>query len=216
MIKMHIPNSVKKIWNIVTTVIVALVVLFAVLLVGVRLFGIQVYSVISGSMEPEYPVGSLIYVKEVDSSEIKIGDVITFVLSDETPATHRVIAIDYENEQFYTRGDANYHIDEETGEKVYMEDPPVYFKNLIGKPIFKIPLLGYVAYYIQHPPGMYVAIAAGALLLILVFLPDLFKSDKKKQDKPAAEAASDTAASPEASESSEAEATEQYDPESGE
>ena len=162
---------IKKIWDVTSSVLVGVVVIFAVLLIGVRLFGIQVYSVISGSMEPEYPVGALIYVKEVKPSEVEVGDVITFVLSNETPATHRVIAIDKEAQLFYTQGDANYQIDEETGEKVYMEDPPVHFNNLIGKPVFKIPVLGYIAYYIQHPPGMYIAIAAGAILLILVFLP---------------------------------------------
>lgn len=170
----------KKVWDISSSILVGVVVLFAVLLIGVRLFGVQVYSVISGSMEPEYPVGSLIYVKEVKPSEVQVGDVITFVLSNKTPATHRVIGIDKDNQLFYTQGDANYQINEETGEKVYMEDPPVHFNNLIGKPVFKIPVLGYIAYYIQHPPGMYIAIAAGAILLILVFLPDLFKKEKKE------------------------------------
>lgn len=174
---------IKKIWDVTSSVLVGVVVIFAVLLIGVRLFGIQVYSVISGSMEPEYPVGALIYVKEVKSSEVEVGDVITFVLSNETPATHRVIAIDKDAQLFYTQGDANYQINEETGEKVYMEDPPVHFNNLIGKPVFKIPVLGYIAYYIQHPPGMYIAIAAGAILLILVFLPDLLKSEKKETKK---------------------------------
>lgn len=81
----------KKVWDISSSILVGVVVLFAVLLIGVRLFGVQVYSVISGSMEPEYPVGSLIYVKEVKPSEVQVGDVITFVLSNKTPATHRVI-----------------------------------------------------------------------------------------------------------------------------
>lgn len=180
---MQFPPKVKKAWDIASTVLVAIVVIFAVLLVGVRLFDIQVFSVISGSMEPDYPVGSLIYVKECDPSEVEVGEVITFVLSNETPATHRVIGIDKENECFYTQGDANYdqaHF-EATGEKIYTEDPPVYFKNLIGKPVFTIPVLGYIAYYIQHPPGMYIAIAAGAVMLILVFLPDLFKKEEKKE-----------------------------------
>lgn len=179
----------KKIWNIITTVIVVIVVVFAVLLVGLRLVGVQVYSVISGSMEPEYPVGALIYVKKVDPAEVKVGDVITFVLSNDMPATHRVIAIDAENQHFYTRGDANFNIDEITGEKIYTEDPPVHFKNLIGKPIFKIPFLGYVAYYVQHPPGMYIALAVGAIILALAFLPDIFaktdKTEKKKETAPA-------------------------------
>ncbi len=169
---MQVPNAVKKAWNIISTILVVLVVIFAVLLVGVRFFGVQVYSVISGSMEPEYPVGSLIYVKEVDPSEIEMGDVITYVLPNETPSTHRVIRIDEENQHFYTKGDAN---ETEDGS-------PVHFKNLIGTPIFKISFLGYIAYYIQHPPGMYIAIAAGAVLLILVFLPDLFKKDNKKNE----------------------------------
>lgn len=179
----------KKIWNIVSTVLVVVVVIFAVLLVGLRFVGVQVYSVISGSMEPEYPVGSLIYVKEVDAYEVEVGDVITFVLSNDMPATHRVIDIDYETQHFYTRGDANYSIDEATGEKIYTEDPAVHFKNLIGKPVFMIPLLGYVAYYIQHPPGMYIALAVGAIILALAFLPDIFsKSDKnKKKEAPASD-----------------------------
>lgn len=169
---MQIPKGLKKAWDIASTVLVAIVVIFAVLLVGVRLFGIQVYAVTSGSMEPEYPVGCLIYVKPVDASKVKVGDVITFVLPNETPATHRVIEIDSEKQQFTTKGDAN------DG-----EDAPVHFKNMIGKPIFHIPILGFVAHFIQHPPGMYIAIAAGAILLILVFLPDILKKSEKGEKK---------------------------------
>lgn len=167
---MQIPKIIKKAWSIASTVLIVVVVIFAILLVGVRFFGVQVYSVISGSMEPEYPVGSLIYVKDVDPSEIKVNDVITYVLPNDMPSTHRVIRIDEENQLFYTKGDAN---ETEDG-------APVHFKNLIGTPVFTIPLLGYIAYYIQHPPGMYIATAAGAILLILVFLPDLFKKEEKK------------------------------------
>lgn len=170
---MQISKKLKKVWDIASTVLVAIVVIFAILLVGVRLLGIQVYSVISGSMEPEYPVGSLIYVKKIDPTEIEVNDVITYVLPNNMPSTHRVIRIDEENQHFYTKGDANKTED----------GAPVHFKNLIGTPIFKIPLLGYIAYYIQHPPGMYIAIAAGAILLILVFLPDIFQKDEQKNKK---------------------------------
>lgn len=54
---------------------------------------------------------------------------------------------------------------------------------MIGTPVFTIPKLGYVANYIQNPPGMYVAISAGAVLLLLVFLPDLFSKDEKEGTK---------------------------------
>ena len=66
-------KTFKRIWNIFTTVLVALVVVAAILLAGVRLFGLQVFSVLSGSMEPTYHTGSLIYVKKVDPVTVEPG-----------------------------------------------------------------------------------------------------------------------------------------------
>lgn len=171
---MQIPKKVKKIWDTVTTALVVIVVIFAVFLMGSRLVGLQVFNVVSGSMEPTYSLGDLIYVKTVDPDAVKVGDPITFVLNEDLlVATHRVVAIDRENRQFTTKGDAN-----ET------EDAsPVHFNNLIGVPVFAIPLLGYVSAYIQSPPGMYVAIALGVVLLAAVFLPDLFNKNTKKEIK---------------------------------
>ena len=59
-------RKLKKAWNVLTTIVVIIVVCAAVLLVGVRLIGLQPYTVLSGSMEPVYHTGSLIYVKEAD------------------------------------------------------------------------------------------------------------------------------------------------------
>ena len=170
-------ENVKKVWNIITTVLVAIVVVLALLLVGVRIVGLQVFSVLSGSMEPEYGVGSLIYVKDVDPYELKQGDVITFMMDENTVATHRIVEVVPDEDEpevirFKTKGDANKTEDGSL----------VHYKNVIGSPVFKIPKLGYVANYIQNPPGMYIAISAGAILLLLVFLPDLFgKEDETKQ-----------------------------------
>ena len=64
---------------------VGIIFVFAIFLVGMRLFGFELYTVMSGSMEPEYHVGSLIYVKAVDPATLNQGDVITFVADEETP-----------------------------------------------------------------------------------------------------------------------------------
>ena len=170
---MQMPKKAKKIWDTVTTTLVILVVIFAIFLMGSRLVGLQVFNVISGSMEPTYSVGDLLYVKTVDPDSVKVGDPITFVLNEDlVVATHRVVAVDSENRQFITKGDAN-----ET------EDAnPVHFNNLVGVPVFAIPLLGYVSAYIQNPPGMYVAIALGVVLLAVVFLPDLITKKKGKEE----------------------------------
>lgn len=165
----------KRIWNIVSSIVVGLVVLLAIALVGVRLLGFQVFTVLSGSMEPAYRVGSLLYVKEVDYKALQSGDVITFLLDEDTVATHRIVEVipdetDSEILRYRTKGDAN---EAEDGGLVH-------YKNVIGSPVFSIPYLGYLADYIQHPPGSYVAISAGAILLLLVFIPDLFAEDDRK------------------------------------
>ena len=170
-------KSLKKIWNVLSSILVALVVLLALLLVGARVVGLQVFTVLSGSMEPTYHTGSLIYVKKVDPYTITDGQPITFMLDENTVATHRVVGIVPDEEdptviRFRTKGDAN---EAEDGSLVH-------YKNVIGTPIFSIPYLGYVADYIQHPPGMYIAISAGAVLLLLVFIPDLFADAKDKDE----------------------------------
>lgn len=170
---MQIPKKAKKILDGVSLVLVLLVVLFAVFLMGSRLVGLQVFHVVSPSMEPAYSEGDLIYVKTVDPDSVKVGDPITFVLNEDlVVATHRVVAIDSENRQFTTKGDAN-----------KTEDAaPVHFNNLIGVPVFSIPLLGYVSAYIQSPPGMYIAIGFGVALLGIVFLPDLLAKKNRKEE----------------------------------
>lgn len=166
----------KKIWNYITTVLVILTILLAVALAGVRVIGLQPYAVLSGSMEPTYHVGALIYVKSVDYKTLKVGDPITFMLSEDTIATHRIVEVEPDEEdstviRYRTKGDANTDID----------GALVHYKNVIGKPVFTIPVLGYIADYIQNPPGTYIAISLGALLLLLVFLPDLFAKDEEKE-----------------------------------
>lgn len=165
-------KQLRKIWNVVFTILVILIVLCAVFLVGSRLMGYQVFNVISGSMEPEYSVGDLIYVKEVDPYDIEVGMPITFVLNEDlVVATHRVVEIDAENQHFYTKGDANETVD----------SAPVHFNNVIGVPQFSIPLLGYVSDFIQNPPGTYITIGVGAILILAVFLPDIIVKKKKEE-----------------------------------
>lgn len=171
-------QKLRKVWDVISRILVALVVLLAVALAGVRLAGIKTYAVISGSMEPTYPTGSLLYVKSVDQKELKVGDAITFMLDENTVATHRIIEIIPDEEdssvlRFRTQGDAN-----ETA-----DGAPVHYKNIIGKPVFSIPYLGYFANFVQNPPGLYLAIGFSVVLLLLVFLPDMLDDKDVKKDR---------------------------------
>ena len=164
----------KKAIDIIFSVIMVLVLIFAILLVGVRLFGLKPYTVISGSMEPEYPVGSLIYVKKAKPAELKVNDPITYVMDSGTVVTHRIIEILPDEDdptviRYRTKGDANEDAD----------GTPVHMNNVLGKPVFKIPLIGYVAYFVQNPPGSIIAVSALVLIILLAFLPNIFGIDSK-------------------------------------
>ena len=175
-------QSFSKIWSIVSTVLVGAVVVLAVLLLGGRLLGWQVFTVVSGSMEPVYHVGDLLYVRPTDPADLQPGDVITFVMNEQlVVGTHRIVEVEDTGERlyFYTKGDAN----------AAMDAAPVAQENVLGTPVFSIPLLGYVAAFVQQPPGSYVAVAVGAVLLALVLLPDLPGSKKRREHQQQAQQA---------------------------
>ena len=172
---------VKGIGKVASTALVAVAVALAVALVGVRLLGFEVYTVLSGSMEPTYKTGSVIWVDKCEPGDVEVGDPITFVMNEDLDvATHRVIEIDAESQHFYTQGDAN---DAPDGS-------PVHFNNLIGVPVFTVPYLGYFVSSIQSPPGCYVALIVAAAALVLMLIPELFdKADARKRQSADAERA---------------------------
>lgn len=178
--------------DLFTTVILLAVAALLILFLGVRLVGITPYAVQTASMEPTYPVGSIIYVKNVAANDVKVGDAITYTLNSEgLLATHRVTRIDADRQLFYTHGDAVKGV----------EDTPVPFSALVGIPKFSIPKLGFLAQYVASRQGRVIAITAAAILLVLAIFPQLLssaeKSDrKKKAEKEALPQAAAPAASP--------------------
>lgn len=128
--------------------------------------------VLTGSMEPTYSVGSVIYYKQVPKEEIKQGDAITFTLNDNTFVTHRVNKI--ENDMYETKGDANESPDPEK----------VSYDNIKGKvQKLYIPYIGYYINFVGH--NMYL-IPIVVIILALEFILSNIKTNdvnKKKEDK---------------------------------
>lgn len=170
-------QKTKVILRTVTTIIVCFALIFAFMISAIRLFGVDIYGVLTGSMEPTYPVGSLIYVKKVDPNQLRVQDVITFSLTSNTVVTHRIVEVvpDETNPRlvrFRTQGDANNAPD------ASLVSP----SNIIGKVVFGIPYLGHIANYVQHPPGTYVAIFLSLVLIVIVFVTDSATSSKKGKE----------------------------------
>lgn len=197
----------RKLWSVITTLLVAVMVILAVLLVGVRVVGLTPYAVLSGSMEPTYHVGALIYVKDVDPADITVGMPITFVVNEDLLlATHRVVDIEVittRQEQMLDEAgtplldDAGNPVMEEVplDEPVYyyqtkgdandaVDGTPVHYKNVVGTPVFSIPYLGYLSSWLQTRQGMIMGICIALVLVILTFLPDLLRAvDEPKKPK---------------------------------
>ena len=119
--------------NFISTFFITFFVIIAVGLVGLKMMGFNMLTVDSGSMEPLYPIDSLIFVKEVAPAEIDINDVVTYVLNEDgILVTHRVVAIDSANRYFTTKGDAN----------LTNDGSPVLWDNVVGRVVFKVPKVG--------------------------------------------------------------------------
>lgn len=115
-----------------------------------HLFGIQSFTVFSNSMEPTFQTGDIVIIRDTDPDDIQVGDVVTFRQSENKYITHRVNKISqYQgNMLFTTKGDANNTTDEEQ----------VPTSSIMGKKLFHIPYIGYVATFISSKTGAFLFI----------------------------------------------------------
>lgn len=156
-----------RIWNILLTLLLAVAAALVIAFAGVRVVGLVPFAVLSGSMEPEYPVGSLIYVKDVQPDDVQVGDAITFRQGSGTLVTHQVYEIDAEQQLFYTQGIANVNGDGE----IMHDAAPASWSALVGRPVACIPYLGYVNVWVTQPPGLYVVVSlVGVIIAVSIAL----------------------------------------------
>lgn len=128
--------------NVLGTMILAGIFFACIPVTVPRFFGYEIYQVLSGSMEPEIPVGSAVYVKAVSPGEIEEGDIVAF-LAGESIITHRVVKNYKVEGKFETKGDAN--------EEADMNRVP--YEAVRGKVAFHIPELGRMEAVIMNPVG---------------------------------------------------------------
>lgn len=121
--------------KIILNTVIVILALIAIGLCSVRAMGYRPYVIESDSMEPTYSVSDIVYVKKVEFDQIKKGDVITFVNTNNSVVTHRVIEINTEEKCIYTQGDSN----------EYPDVMPVYEEDIIGIVHFSLPKIGIIS-----------------------------------------------------------------------
>lgn len=133
-------------------------------------FGWKPFIVLSGSMETQISAGDIVVVKEIDTNELKKGDIIAFK-DGNIVITHRideVTEIDGKT-QYITKGDNN--STQDIG-YVLPEQVEGVFK-------FKIARLGNIAMFIQTPLGMIVCLSIPIIIIILLQTAD----DKREKEE---------------------------------
>lgn len=108
-------------------------------------------TVVSGSMEPGIPIGSLLLIQE--QSEYMPGEIVTYANSEGYSITHRIVSI--EDGTVVTRGDSN-----------NMSDPAFPKDQIIGKVQYVLPSVGAVLLFMKQP----FVLGALALISVIVFM----------------------------------------------
>lgn len=148
--------------------LLSLVLLLAVMVVALPMLTKSTpYTVLTSSMNPSYPAGTLVITKPTDTQQIHIGDVITYQITSDQPAviTHRVIQIVEPTKpggeiQFITKGDAN-----------SLPDPVVKPVQIRGVVWYAVPFIGWINNVINGGTrNVLVPIIAGGLFLYAGFM----------------------------------------------
>lgn len=163
-------------FRMISTVLLVLLVLACLPLTVPRILGYHIYSVVSGSMEPAIPTGSLLYIQEAQPGEMKEGDIIAFYGSEHSTAviTHRVVENRVLMGEFITKGDANQTEDMN----------PVPYGNFIGKVVYFLPGAGRAAELFTSSSGKILAggvIAAALVLQVLAAAIGAAKHDDRRR-----------------------------------
>jgi len=161
----------KAAWYLVFTMVVLLMAVAVFIYLAPHL-GWRVNAVLSGSMEPELKVGSLVVTCPVEPEEIVVGDIITFrpVSVGGHMITHRVVGIGGIGQgsslYFETKGDASDKPDPFT----------VPARNLIGKICFHAPSWGYFTEFLKTPIGFLFAIVIPGIIIIIMYIGSLLRA----------------------------------------
>lgn len=162
-----------------------------ILFMGPRLLGWQLVVVLSGSMEPTLPVGSVALVEPSHAASVRVGDVLTFRLPEGATnrpqgkviqVTHRVVEVLQQGQTlgFRTQGDANDQPDE------YI----VPADNVVGTVRWQVPHAGYLADRVRTRTGFLLLVALPGALIVAGELRNIWREIRtiRSRKKLAAEA----------------------------
>lgn len=167
-------NLAASIMSAISIVILLLVVAACLPLTLPRFFGYHIYTVVSGSMEPAIPTGSLVYIKDGKPEEAVEGEVIAFygAVDSASIITHRVVENRVVMGEIVTKGDANQSPDMN----------PVPYARFIGKVELTVPEAGKIAAVFASPGGKGLAGCSVGMALLLQAVASLIEGRRGRKE----------------------------------
>ena len=175
---------IKKVVDIVLTIFVLLFVLVVCLQRfsnnEISLFSYRMFTVVSGSMKPEYDIGDVLISKEVDANKIKKSDEVSYLGKSGTfngkVVTHRVEKVERDVDGklvFHTKGLAN-----------LVEDPVVYEDQIYGVVVHEAKILSFIYKCVSTPKGMFTFIVIPVLYIVgseMIYF--MLEKEEKRRNK---------------------------------
>ncbi len=184
-------ETIKKIFRISKKILNIFIGIFIVLFLlvvclqrftdnNLSLFGFRMFTVLTGSMEPKYNVGDVLFSKSIAPEDIEVGDAISYLGASGDVAnkvvTHEVVAIETDEngeKLFHTKGIAN-----------IIEDPIVHESQIYGKVIHKSAVLSFISNTIRTPVGLVVLIIIPVFYIIgSEMLTGLLAREEKRRNR---------------------------------
>ena len=161
--------------------LLAFVVLIGALVIVIpAIAGATPMTILTQSMIPTYPPGTLVIVKPIKANEISIGDAITYQIESGKPdvVTHRVtsiIASSTGKKSFITKGDNN----------AFADEKPVVPDQIKGRVWYSVPWIGYVNNLVngQNRGWIVPALAIGLFLYAGYLFASGIASNTRKRRK---------------------------------
>ena len=136
------------------------------------ILGIRSFVILTGSMQPTLPVGSVIFTQNFPTYQT--GDIVAFKSGDVT-VTHRIIDFETKDNNilYKTQGDANNTPDSQL----------IPQEKILGKVYYHLPYLGKLTMFLKTMPGFLALIVFPAFVFIIFEIVNIKNELTKEIEK---------------------------------
>lgn len=141
------------------------------------ILGYRLFTINNDEMYPKYKVNDIVIVKDINVNKLKVGDNISYVGDccgqGGMTINHKIVSIDKEANKITTKGINS-----------PVEDPPIRYKQVIGKIVGKLYVINFLHHILKSAIGFFVTVVLPIIVAIIVLIIRTIKDIKKEKEEP--------------------------------